>query len=73
MEPRDDQQPYLDLEHFPSARMVDREARRNLSGFLLEVPTAKPVPSKNSSKALQCQPVDLHLLGEHPPLEGLHL
>ena len=64
---RHNQLPYLDLEHFPSARMVDPEARRNPSESRQEAHTEKQALSRDSSKPPRCQPED-RLLGEHPPL-----
>ena len=62
---------YLDLEHFPSARMVDQEARRNLSVFLLAAPTDRRRQPNSSRQPLRWVQEDQ--LGEHPPLERRNL
>ena len=62
------QQPYLDLEHFPSAQMVVPEAQSSRSVSPAAAHTVSAKQQRRSREAHPCQPEDL---GEFPPLEAV--
>jgi len=70
MEHRLDPQQLAALERSPKELMGDLAARLNRSEWRRVVPTENVKQQKPSKRAPQWLPVDL---GEHPPLEGLHL
>ena len=66
------QLPYLDLEHFPAARMVDQETPSNPYGSRQADLRERDRQLRRSKAAHPCQPEDRQL-GEHPPLEAVDL
>ena len=72
MEPQDDQPQSAAQVLYPNEPMVVQGPRRSRYEFLPVGRTVKPKPRESSSKAHLWLRED-RLLGEHPPLEGLHL
>ena len=62
-----DRLPYR-IRNLDNVLMGAQAIQANLSGFLLEETTEKPVRSKRSSRPHHFRPEDL---GEHPPLDLL--